>query len=56
VGPYVFQEYYPLPQFDGNYAVLGSWIVNGYACGMGVREDVQPITQNTSRFVPHRME
>jgi glutathionylspermidine synthase len=54
-GPYVFQEYCPLPQFDGNFAVLGSWIVNGYACGMGMREDVRPLTQNTSRFVPHLM-
>jgi glutathionylspermidine synthase len=52
-GPYVFQDYCPLPSFDGNYAVLGSWMVNGYACGVGVREDEQPITQNTSRFVPH---
>jgi len=55
-GPYVFQEYCPLPRLDGNYAVLGSWIVNGYACGLGVREDVHPVTQNTSRFVPHWME
>jgi glutathionylspermidine synthase len=55
-GPYVYQEYCPLPQFDGNYAVLGSWIVNGYACGLGVREDVRPVTQNSSRFVPHVME
>jgi glutathionylspermidine synthase len=28
-------------------------MVNGYACGVGIREDNQPITQNTSRFVPH---
>jgi glutathionylspermidine synthase len=55
-GPCVFQEYCPLPQSDGNFAVLGSWIVNGYACGMGVREDVHPVTKNTSRFVPHVME
>jgi glutathionylspermidine synthase len=55
-GPYVFQEYCPLPPLDGNYAVLGSWMVNGYACGIGVREDVHPITRNTSRFVPHLME
>ena len=55
-GPYVYQEYCPLSHFDGNYAVLGGWIVNGYACGLGVREDQNPITQNTSRFVPHRIE
>jgi glutathionylspermidine synthase len=52
-GPSVYQEVMPLPNFDGHYPVIGSWIVNGYACGMGIREDRQPITQNTSRFVPH---
>lgn len=59
-GPYdgrqVFQEVHPLPDFDGNRAIIGSWMVNGYACGMGIREDTNPITQNTSRFVPHFLE
>jgi glutathionylspermidine synthase len=54
-GPCVFQDYCPLPQFEGNYAVLGSWVVNGYACGIGVREDAHPVTRNSSRFVPHLM-
>jgi glutathionylspermidine synthase len=52
-GPWIFQGVQPLPKFDGNYAVVGSWLVNGYACGMGIREDIEPVTQNTSRFVPH---
>jgi glutathionylspermidine synthase len=52
-GPWIYQEVRPLPKYDGNYPVIGSWLVNGYACGMGIREDNQPITQNTSRFVPH---
>ncbi|HSZ57740.1 MAG TPA: glutathionylspermidine synthase family protein [Tepidisphaeraceae bacterium] len=52
-GPYVFQELHPLRSFDGNFAVVGSWMVNGYACGIGIREDASPVTQNTSRFVPH---
>ena len=52
-GPCIYQELWPLPNHDGNYPVLGSWLVNGYACGMGIREDTSPITQNTSRFVPH---
>ena len=51
--PYVYQRYFPLPNFEGNYPVIGSWMVNGYACGIGIREDVSPVTQNTSRFVPH---
>lgn len=52
-GPRIYQQLEPLPSFDGNYPVLGSWLVNGYACGLGVREDAGPITRNTSRFVPH---
>ena len=51
--PRIYQELSPLPNFNGRYPVLGSWMVNGYACGLGIREDAQPITQNTSRFVPH---
>lgn len=51
--PYVYQELCRLPAFDGNYPVIGSWMVNGYACGIGIREDRSPVTQNTSRFVPH---
>ena len=57
-GPYgaegfVRQENAPLPQFDGNYAVLGSWFAVGQPCGLAVREDATPITKNTSRFLPH---
>jgi len=51
--PCVYQEWKPLRSFDGNYPVVGSWMVNGYACGVGIREDRGPVTQNTSRFVPH---
>jgi glutathionylspermidine synthase len=52
-GPYIYQEANPLPCFDGNYPVIGSWLINGYAAGIGIREDSTPITTNTSRFVPH---
>ena len=50
---YVVQALAPLPQFDGNYPVVGAWIVAGHSCGVGIREDDSPITKNTSRFVPH---
>jgi glutathionylspermidine synthase len=50
---YVYQAYSQLPDFDGNYPVLGSWIVADEPAGMGIREDVNPVTRNTSRFVPH---
>ncbi len=52
-GRRVYQEFHPLPRFDGRYPVVGSWIVNGYACGIGIREDDGLITRNTSRFIPH---
>src|SRR5688572_27287308 len=52
-GPYVYQRLHPLPTFAGRYPVVGSWMVNGYACGIGIREDATPVTGNTSRFVPH---
>ena len=44
-----------LKPHDGRYPVLGSWIVNGVACGLGIREGETLITGNTSRFVPHTM-
>jgi glutathionylspermidine synthase len=57
-GPYnsqqaIYQALCPLPCFDGNYTVLGSWIVGGKAVGIGIREDESLITKNTSRFAPH---
>jgi glutathionylspermidine synthase len=50
---YIRQAVAPLARFDGNYAVLGSWLAAGVPCGLSVREDASPITKNTSRFVPH---
>lgn len=35
------------------YAILGSWVVGGKACGMGIREGRDLITTNTTPFVPH---
>jgi len=57
-GPYddgdaVLQALASMPAFDGNTPVLGSWIVGGTACGLGIREDTSRITRNSSRFVPH---
>jgi glutathionylspermidine synthase len=57
-GPYgkegfIYQEYAPLPCFDGNHAVIGSWVVDCEARGIGVRESDGPITEDLARFVPH---
>lgn len=50
---FVRQALAPLPQFDGQHVVLGSWIAAGRPCGLSVREDASPITKNSSRFLPH---
>ena len=57
-GPYgaegfVRQALAPLPNFSGQYPVLGSWLVDHAPCGLSIREDENPITGNTSRFLPH---
>ncbi len=57
-GPYggqgvVYQQWAELPCVDGRYPVLGSWLVAGRPCGLGIREDATPITTDASRFVPH---
>jgi glutathionylspermidine synthase len=50
---FIYQKAQPLPCFGGNYAVIGSWVVNGLPAGIGIREDDTYITKNTSTFVPH---
>jgi glutathionylspermidine synthase len=50
---FIWQAYHELPRFEGNYAVIGSWIVGDEPAGIGIREDATPITRDTSRFVPH---
>ena len=53
-GPAIYQQTWPLPRFEQKFfPVIGSWIVNGWACGIGIREDESRITGNLSRFVPH---
>lgn len=57
-GPYasplaILQAYHPLPGFDGNYPLVGSWVIADQPAGIGLREDATLITQDTSRFVPH---
>jgi glutathionylspermidine synthase len=50
---FIYQALKVLPTFDGHYPVIGSWIIGDEAAGIGIREAETPITQNTSRFVPH---
>ena len=51
----MYQQLYPLRGFGKGYPVLGSWVVDGEAAGMGIREDGL-ITGNRARFVPHIIE
>jgi len=50
---FVCQALGPVGVFDRKYAVLGSWLVDGVSCGIGIRESDGPISNNLSRFVPH---
>ncbi|WP_283138143.1 glutathionylspermidine synthase family protein [Rhizohabitans arisaemae] len=52
---YVYQEFRPLPDFDGWRPVLGAWVVHDEAAGLGIRETTGLITDDTSSFVPHRI-
>lgn len=50
---YIYQQLFDLPNFNGNYPVIGSWIIGQEAAGIGIRESVNLITNNESRFIPH---
>src|ERR1019366_1153276 len=50
---FVYQAIAPIPHLDGNYPVLGSWVIDGEPAGIGIRESTDLVTSNTSRFVPH---
>ena len=50
---YIYQELFTLPDFGGNYPVIGSWVIGQEPAGMGIREAGGLVTDNFSRFVPH---
>jgi glutathionylspermidine synthase len=49
----VYQAIAPRADFDGNHPVMGVWVINHEAAGLGIREDTGLVTGNFSRFVPH---
>jgi glutathionylspermidine synthase len=49
----VFQQRAPLFHSGSGHALVGAWVVGDEAVGMGLREDDDAVTRNTSRFVPH---
>jgi glutathionylspermidine synthase len=50
---YIYQQLFELPNFNGHYPMVGSWIIGQEAAGIGIREADNLITDNLSRFVPH---
>lgn len=52
-GASVYQALAPVFRENDSTAVVGSWVVQGQAAGVEIREAIGPITNNFSRFVPH---
>ncbi len=52
-GDFIYQALRRLPEMGRCFPVIGSWIARDEAAGIGIRESEQPITRNTSRFMPH---
>ncbi len=50
---YIYQQLFGLPSFDGNYPLVGSWVIGQQPAGIGIREAGTLVTDNLSRFVPH---
>ena len=53
---FIYQAFCPLPQFDGSFPVIGSWIIGSESAGIGIRETKTYITDNLSRFIPHTID
>ena len=50
---HIVQALHPLPDFSGNFPMIGSWLVASQPCGICIREDATLITGDDARFVPH---
>ena len=50
----MFQKW--VPPANDSHPVIGSWVIDGVSAGMGIRESASPVTDDTSRFVPHFFE
>jgi glutathionylspermidine synthase len=60
-GPYgeegfVCQALARIPDLGGAFPVIGSWVIDGVAAGIGIRESQTLVTNNLSCFVPHVFE
>lgn len=50
---FIRQAYFELPMHGNYHLVVGSWIVDSVAAGIGVRADESKITGRGALFVPH---
>jgi glutathionylspermidine synthase len=50
---FIYQQYADLTADGRSRIVIGSWLVDGEPCGIGIREPDSYVTGNASRFVPH---
>lgn len=50
---FIVQAYEAMPQFEDYNLLVGSWIVNNRAVGIGIRADQSKITGRKALFVPH---
>ena len=52
-GDHILQAYHPLPEFSGNYPLVGCWLVASQAVGICIREDQNLVTSRDANFIPH---
>ena len=50
---FIYQSLVEIEPQGGMYPVIGSWIIGGESCGIGIRETSSKITDNMANFVPH---
>jgi len=50
---FIYQALFDLPSHDGWHPVVGSWVIDHEAHGIGIRETQGLITDDLAQFVPH---
>ena len=53
---FIYQELVEVEAQDGMYPIIGSWVIGGTSCGIGIRENVSRISDDMSFFAPHIIE
>ena len=53
---FIYQALANIRSQDGMFPIIGSWVIGGESCGIGIRETNTRITDNMSYFVPHIIE